>query len=140
MFKLKSNLLIFTIVFLVGVFFTNCSDSTSNDDDDIAGTWLLTKVTFDLPVGSYVEYPEEEGYSLKLTIRSDNTYTAVQTEGDYADTTSGTWSTSGNNLTIMEEGEEINAEYNLDGDKLEITLEQEIQEIMVPVIQEFTRQ
>ncbi|MEJ2543885.1 MAG: lipocalin family protein [Calditrichaceae bacterium] len=130
------------MLLLNSFFIVNCSDSTSNDDGSLEGIWLLTKVTYTVPIyGSIVEYPEEEGYSVHLTIRDDHTYTTIESSGDYSDTTNGTWSTSGNNLTIYEEGEDpMETEYSVKGDKLKIVMDVDFGDVIVPSTNEFTRQ
>ncbi|MEJ2055341.1 MAG: lipocalin family protein [Calditrichaceae bacterium] len=122
------------------LFITHCSDSTSNSEGTLEGKWLLTKVTTTTPLGSYSENPAEEGYTVRLTINNDNTYTVVEADESGSEVTNGTWSKSGNTLTIVDGDDVREVEYDLDGDKLRISFEEEYQGVTGTITQEFTRQ
>jgi len=140
MIKLKSVFLILNILLMASFFLFTCSESTSPEEETLIGTWKLTKMKFVIS-GITMEFdPEEQGLSITLTIRDDNTYTSVTTDEEETTTVNGTYSTSGNKLMFTENGVTSEVEYSLDGNKLKISFEEEEEGETFTLIQEFTRQ
>lgn len=139
--KFKSISLVLVMALLVCFFLPNCSDESSNDEDSLIGTWILTNLKYDFGLGVTLNVdPAEAGMSMRLTIRSDKTYTVVMTDEGETSTVHGEWETSGNNLLITEYGETTEVEYSLDGDKLEISFEETEDGTTYTLTQVFTRQ
>lgn len=136
--KSISAILIFAL-FIV-LFFNNCSDSTSDDEASLIGTWELNKITIHVPLNPVIQDPNEEGYSIRLIIRDDNTYIRISTFGDIPDTVEGTWSISETRLTYTEGDETIEVEYKLKGDTFEIIREVEYFGYNLSQTEEYIRQ
>jgi len=140
MIKLKSVFLILNILFMASFFLFTCSESTGPGEETLVGTWKLTKMKF-VFTGITMEFdPEELDLSITLIINSDNTYSSVTIDEGETTTVDGTWSTSGKNLIITENGETSEVEYSLNGNKLKISFEEEEEGETFTIIQEFTRQ
>jgi len=142
MIKLKSVFVILNIILIISFFLFTCSESTGPDEENLVGTWKLTKMKFVYAFFTVEVDPTdpEVDLSMTLTIKSDNTYTLVTTDEGETTTVNGTWSTTGNKLMITENGEIIETEYSLDGNKLKISFEEEEEGETFTLIQEFTRQ
>ena len=135
----KSNLVILIIVFFAGIFVTNCSDDEK--EDTLVGTWVLTSMKYDFGLGIIITVdPTELGLSMRLTVRDDHSYTMVMTEEGETSTSNGEWATSGGKLFITEEGETMEFDYTLKGDKLEISFEETEDSQTYTITQVFTRQ
>lgn len=98
----------------------SCSDDDDNSstepeaggyDQALVGTWQLTQI-----LSPIVATPAAIGLSLTAVFEEDGTitFTTIDAEGTAVDT--GTWSTSGGNLTIKLEGEDAaTSPYSVDG-------------------------
>ena len=139
--KFKSIHIILIISLLFCFFLPNCSDESSDDEETLVGTWILTKLIYDFGLGVTLEIdPAQQDLSMRLTVREDKTFTMVITEGGFTTTSHGEWATSGNKLFITEEGETEEFEYSLKGDKLQVSFEETEDGTTYTLTQEFTRQ
>jgi hypothetical protein len=134
----KSNLMIFMFVFLVSIFVTNCSDDEK--EDTLIGTWVLTSVKSVVGGITITIDPAEIGLSWRLTVRDDESYTMIMTEAGETTTSNGEWATSGDKIFITEEGETMEFDYSLKGDKLELSHEETEDGTTITVTYVFTRQ
>lgn len=135
--KFKSTYLALILALLICFSLLLCSDESSNDEETLIGTWILTKLKIELVPGMLTEIdPAIIGFSMTITVKEDNTYTSVITEEGVTDTFNGTWEKSGNNILMTEEGETQEIEYSLQGDTLELTFIEDGD----PVIYVFSRQ
>ena len=124
------------ILIVISIFILACSESTDPEDEELIGTWELTKIKV-VYADDYDELdPEDQDLSMTLTIKGDHTYTLVRIEEGETSTVNGTWSKSGNKLRMKEGGYTEEHEYSLDGDKLAISYEWG----EFTIIEEFTRQ
>jgi hypothetical protein len=103
----------------------SCSDDDNSStepeagsyDPALVGTWQLTRI-----LSPIVTTPEIIGLSLTAVFEDDGTitFTTIDSEGPAVDT--GTWSTSGGNLTIKLEGEDAaTSPYSIDGNTASIS-------------------
>lgn len=136
----KSILFVITTLILSITILVNCSDSTSNDEEDLVGTWNLIKITYETLGQTETQYPADLGYTMTLIIRNDNTYSRIQTVLSISDSTHGTWSISGKNLNYTEGDEDFQVGYKLNGDKFEVIRNINESIVTVTETQEFRRQ
>jgi len=118
--------LILTLSLSVAVF-SGCSDDdnpASAGSDSLIGVWKATTST--ISYGSESNPDSTDSFSFTaglveftLTLKDDNTWTAVFTIFGLADNSSGTWAVSGNTLTVKETGESDDTfEYSISGNNL----------------------
>ena len=107
------------------IFFTSCSEDEENptgqsDNFDIEGTWVLNKWTLTTPTDTTVLTPEQRADT--MIYKSDHTYerTLVLHQSITIPDT-GTWSISGNTLTITDSEGEITI-FEIAGEGNNITL------------------
>ena len=135
--KSKSFIVILLIVIL---FVLSCDDDSPSKPNasDLIGTWVLTKMT----VGGNEYNPVEMGFSVTIIFNSDGTFQSTEIDGEETTVDTGTWSTSGNTLTITstEDGVTISGPYSVAGNKLTITITDEEDGELITYIYEFTKQ
>ncbi len=139
--KLKLYFLSLTIWLFAGAFLTHCSDSsTGSGSSGLAGTWELTKLTMETAFVKLEYNPSEIGLSITLKINEDGTFSITEIEEGETTTSSGTWTTDGNKLIVVEGGQTLEFNYSLSRNKLIMSFEEDDDGITVSVTQEFTRQ
>ena len=94
----KYSFMVFIFLILFSIFVTNCSDD--EDKETLVGTWVLTSMKMTSLGFTVTMDPAEMGISMRLTVRSDNSYTMVMTEDDVTTTSNGEWATSGGKLSV----------------------------------------
>jgi len=141
--KLFTLLLITLIVFASAC---NKDDNPVSPENDIVGTWVLTKLI--LPdYGNMEITPQQVGISATFKMKSDHTFEVTFTDADGSDTDTGTWSVSNGKITMKSSsGETQTFDYEISGNKLRITLQMDLSELGIAgmgnmrVIMEFTKQ
>jgi len=141
--KLFTLLLITLIVFASAC---NKDDNPVSPENDIVGTWVLTKLI--LPdYGNMEITPQQAGISATFKMKSDHTFEVTFTDSDGSDTDTGTWSVSNGKITMKSSsGETQTFDYEISGNKLRITLQMDLSELGIAgmgnmrVIMEFTKQ
>ena len=120
---LKLILMLSLIVFV----FSGCSDDdnpASAGSESLIGVWKATTSTTSYGSESSPDSTESftfiEGLvEFTLTLKDDNTWTAVFIVFGLTDNSSGTWSVSGNTITVKETGEADDTfEYSISGNNL----------------------
>ena len=107
------------------IFFTSCSEDEENptgqsDNFDIEGTWVLNKWTLTTPTDTTVLTPEQRADT--MIYKSDHTYErTLVLHQSITITDTGTWSISGNTLTITDSEGEITI-FEIAGEGNNITL------------------
>ena len=137
-------ILILSLTFLL---FSACSDDdpTGPGADSIVGVWKGVKNTvfygsLTNPDSSNVEILTDD-ISFTLTIKDDNTYTVEFVFLGVTESISGTWSVSGNTITITEPGEPtVTSDYSISGNTLTITSSETIDGYTIFEVTTFTRQ
>ncbi|MCX7798557.1 MAG: lipocalin family protein [Melioribacter sp.] len=135
--------------FILLLVFTSCDkkdDNPVSPDEDIFGTWILTKVI--LPDYGNMELdPRAMGLSATFKMKSDHTFEMTFVDSDGTSTDTGTWSISDGKITMKSSsGDEVVFNYELSGNKMRITMQMNVSEFGLPgsgemrVIMEFTKQ
>ncbi len=123
-----------------GFFLTHCSDSsTGSGSSGLVGTWELTKLTMQTSFVKLEYNPSEIGLSISLEINEDGTFSITEIEEGETTNSSGTWTTDGNKLIVVEGGQTLEFNYSLSRNKLIMSFEENDDGITVSVTQEFTR-
>ncbi|MEJ5351161.1 MAG: lipocalin family protein [Melioribacteraceae bacterium] len=139
---------LFTLFLITLLIFTascNKEDNPVSPENDIVGTWVLTKLI--LPdYGNMEINPQQAGISVTFKMKSDHTFEATFTDSEGSETDTGTWSVSNGKITMKSNsGETQTFDYEISGNKLRITLQMDLSEFGMPgvntrVIMEFTKQ
>ena len=127
--------LLVSIVISVG-----CDTSESTNEGALAGTWQLTSMSVSY-MGQTIPIPPEEMEQTTITINEDGTFSAYGVD-EYGDsyTDSGTWSTNGNQLTVVSPTDgTMTFEYTLSGNTLTLTEDMVEEGITITVTMTFTR-
>ena len=119
--NLLSMLLVFSFLFTIG-----CEDDEATTSDTIVGVWNMTSIVV-VSDGQTTTIDASSDYSMVIIFNEDGTYSNQGVmEGDSHSET-GTWSTSGNTLTIIFEEEEEGTitdiwDYTLSGSSFSMTI------------------
>jgi len=127
--------------------FSTCGDDdpTGPATNELVGTWKFDKVTtyygsISTPDSTEV-FASSSDFQITLTIKADNTWSIAAVFFGVTDNSSGTWSVSGNKLTIKETGEpDETSEYSVSGNKLTITESVTIDSYTIFNVVEYTKQ
>ena len=142
----KSNLLVVTYLLLFVPFIINCGDDDNPvaSVDELVGTWDLTKITMTAGSGTLIiDKPPNEDLMI-VTFNNDKTYQTIDNleDEDTPVTETGTWSVSGNEITLVEPDESVTMDYSISGNKLTITFtdtDEEFPDEEVSFTMEFTK-
>ena len=111
------NLKYLLIMFIAVTMSVSCSDDGDMDKDSLIGSWEMTESDSGLE------------YNLTVTFKSNSsgTMAAIVTfQGEEEmSSDSFTWSSDGNKLTLVMDGESNTVTYSISGDKLTITDDEE---------------
>lgn len=107
----------------VALFAVGCGDDTGLDPDDLAGTWMATEaVMVNVANTGQTQDLISLGLSFTMVLRRDGSVTTTIDIGGGTDIDSGTWSISGNSLSMLIEGDVIEGTVRRDGDTMEVSL------------------
>ena len=109
------------IVFLSSITFNGCKkdDNPLAPGDELIGTWVLTKLTMTTPQGKVDMTPQEAQFEMTVVIRSDRTYTSTTVDQSVTETDNGTWSVSGDKITVKHQNQTTEVmTYRISGNKL----------------------
>jgi hypothetical protein len=122
-----------TISFISSILFSGCNniitpeDNHSTDEEvgNIAGTWLMTQMTFEVGTATYTVMASDS-QQLTLTLNENLTYhqKQISTSSGVSVTTeeNGTYSISGSNLNqISKTGLQTSGKYSLSGTEMILT-------------------
>lgn len=118
-------------------------DNPVSPEDQLVGTWVLTKLTMTSQGQTIVQTPAEAGVQVTLIIRSNKTYQMTQTDQSGTVTETGTWSATDKEISAKSSDGKIEViPYILAGNKLSLTVQIAIETggNKFPVIMEFTKQ
>lgn len=116
-------------------------DNLVSPEDQLVGTWVLTKLTVTRQGQTIVQTPAEAGVQITLILRSDKTYQMTQTDPSGTVTETGTWSSTDKEISAKSSDGKIEViPYILAGNKLSLTVQVEEGGIKLPIILEFTKQ
>jgi hypothetical protein len=120
----KKSILLFSILLPVTLFvLCGCDEDdspTQSAENELVGTWALTRLTIVTEDGTTVLTESllgQMGASWIIELNGDNTFESRYNLGAL-EIGAGTWSTSGNELTIVDSEGASAFEYSLDGNVL----------------------
>jgi len=100
---------VLAIIVAMGLSVSGCGGGDSGGGGGIEGSWKAT---------SFNGLPLPSGVALSLTLSDNGTYSATTTYEGVTATEVGTWSTSGNQLITVHEGETESVTYTLSGNTM----------------------
>ena len=137
----KKILLLLLISICILVVNSCKDDNPVSPEDQLVGTWVLTKLTMTSQGQTIVQTPAEAGVQITLILRSNKTYQMTQTDASGTETDTGTWSSTDKEISVKSsDGTTEVVPYILAGNKLSLTVQIEEGGIKFPVILEFTKQ
>ena len=118
--NLLSTLLVFSFLFTIG-----CEDDDATDSNPLVGVWNMISLSITAPVDTTMD--ANENFSIVFIFNEDGTFSNQGVEGGESHSETGTWSTSGNKLTIItedvEEGQEtLICDYTVSEDSFSMTI------------------
>lgn len=144
MFHHKKSLLSFFII-LTTFTLVGCNEDITNSivsEDEIIGTWVLTKIIASYPSGKKEITPQEENLAITISLDSDKTYQKNQNAQGQITNDSGTWSIANGVLTVISDSETFIFPCRVNGNILQLatTTKDPDSGIMLPITLEFTKQ
>ncbi|MGA7836573.1 MAG: DUF5004 domain-containing protein [Ignavibacteriaceae bacterium] len=103
MIRFRTYLLLFIIIFAAQSFM-GCEEYILNPDipeEELVGTWNLTKIIASYPSSKKELSPEEENLTMKIRLNSDKTYNRNQNNRGDIINDSGNWSITNSVLTLV---------------------------------------
>ena len=94
--NLLSTLLVFSFLFTIG-----CEDDEATDSNPLVGVWNMTSVVIESEGTTTLDASDE--FSIVLIFNEDGTFSNQGVFDGESHSESGTWSTSGNKLTVITE-------------------------------------
>ena len=145
--KQKSIIVVLISLAFIMSFFTNCDKDKSPvkpDEGSIVGDWKLTKITIETANETTIlteDLLNLIGAYWTLKIKSDNTFESNYNLESGPEIETGTWSISGNKLTItFASGGSETFEFSLDGNTLILKWTDTEDGVEEKITAEFTRQ
>lgn len=144
MFRQRKPLL-YLFVILTTLTIIGCSEEICNPDiteDQVIGTWVLTKIIASYPIGSKEVNPEEESLSVTIIVSSDRTFRQNQVLKGETTSINGTWSVSGSSLNVVSPSGTFTFPCRIDGNTLQVasTIKDPDSGTPLPVTLKFTKQ
>ena len=103
MFRQKKSLLSFYII-LTALTIVGCKEDINApniSENDIIGTWVLTKIIASYPSGKKELTPQEANLTMTIILNSDKTFLQNQNSKGQITNNSGTWSIANGVLTVI---------------------------------------
>jgi len=139
----KKYLAFLMIVLLVGLASCGKDNPVDSQDNDLVGTWVLTKIYL-TALGNMAVDPAEYGISGTFILRNDKTFTATFKfpDSETPEVETGTWSVADGKITLKSSmGETEELPYSRNGNKLTVDTILELPMIgEQPAKLEFTKQ
>lgn len=144
MFHHKKLLFSFFII-LTSLTLIGCNDGITNyiiSEDELIGTWDLTKIIASYPTGKKETTPQEENLAITITIDINKTYQKYQNAQGQITNDSGTWSIENGVLIVISASETFIFPCRINGNILQLatTIKDPDSGIMLPITLEFTKQ
>lgn len=102
-FRQKKSLLSFFII-LTALTIVGCKEDINApniSENDIIGTWVLTKIIASYPSGKKELTPQEANLTMTIILNSDKTFQQNQNSKGQITNNSGTWSIANGVLTVI---------------------------------------
>ena len=142
--------LLFLLILILSLTQISCGDDSSTGpkeegnlviDQELVGTWVLTKIIAKFGTTPLELTPEQAGISNTVTFEEDLSFESTSTEGDTTTVDLGTWGTNNGILTITINGEEPETSpYSIVGNVATIQSTIPYQGLEVNANLEFTKQ
>jgi len=138
-------IILLSLTFLPFSAYSSDDNPTGPGANKLIGIWKLYRTTtfyasLTDPDSSNVTTLGSD-FSFTLTIKDENTWTIDFVSLGETESSSGTWSVSGNTITIKEEGEpEESSDYSISGNKLTVTSSETIDGYTTIEVSVFIRQ
>ena len=144
MFRQNKSLLFFSLI-LTALTMTGCKEDVNApniSENDLIGTWVLTKIIASYPSGKKELTPQEENLSITIILNSDKTFQKNQNSKGQITNNSGTWSTANGVLTIVSTSGSYTLVCRLNGNILQVasTIIDPDSGNILPITLEFTKQ
>lgn len=130
--KVKYLILVLISIVLLSIIFTSCKKDDNNPTDTITrdsrlvGNWSLTKVT--VVITSQELTPEQAGFMITVSAGNDGKFQMNTTDSTGTLQQSGTWSTSGNVITVnYDDGTSDTMEYTVSDNAMTVNTQIEMQ-------------
>ena len=94
--NLLSTLLVFSFLFTIG-----CGDDEATDSNPLVGVWNMTSIVIESEGTTTIDASDD--FSIVLIFNEDGTFSNQGVFDGESHSESGTWSTSGNKLTVITE-------------------------------------
>jgi hypothetical protein len=111
-------------------------------ENDIIGTWVLTKIIASYPSGKKELTPQEENLTMTIILNSDKTFQQNQNSKGQITNNSGTWSIANGVLTVISTSGTFTIVCRLYGNILQVasTIIDPDSGNILPITLEFTKQ
>ena len=139
------KLLFSFIIILNTLIFIGCDDGITNyiiSEDELIGTWDLTKIIAYYPSGKKETTSQEENLVITIIIDSNKTFQRYQNAQGQITNDSGTWSVENGKLTIISNSETYIFPCRINGNILQLATNVKDPDsgIMLPITLEFKKQ
>ena len=143
MFRQRKLLLSFLIILTI-VITNGCDDEIINPDiseDEIIGTWVLTKIIVSYPIGQKEQSPTEENLALTITLKNDKSYLRSQNNKGQITKDAGTWSITHGLLSLTSDSKTFTFPCRLNENILQVaaTVVDPNSGFMIPIRLEFSK-
>lgn len=119
--SLKAMALIILIVLGLSACSKDDDSNPTENNSSFVGTWKLTKLSATIGGAPIEMTPEMAGTQMTIIAKSDNTFSMTTTDGSGTRTSTGTWNTAGNQLSLkFSDGTSATYEYSLSGTVMKI--------------------
>ena len=119
--KLLYPLFIFSILFTIG-----CEDDKAAEEEvnPLVGVWEMTSASFLIQSNpsETITITADNNNSETMILGEDGTYSSSGKQDGDSDSGSGSWSSTANKLTIIEDGETIIVDFSISGSTLTTSL------------------
>ena len=144
MFHQKKSLLSL-FLFLTVLTISSCKEDINApniSENDIIGTWVLTKIIASYPSGKKELTPQEENLTMTIILNSDKTFQQNQNSKGQITNNSGTWSIANGVLTVISTSGTFTIVCRLYGNILQVasTIIDPDSGNILPITLEFTKQ
>jgi len=144
MFRQNKFLLSFSII-LTALSIAGCNgdvNAPNISENDLIGTWVLTKIIASYPSGKKELTPQEENLTITIILNSDKTFQENQNSKGQITNNSGTWSTANGVLTVVSTSGSYTLVCRVSGNILQVasTIIDPDSGNILPITLEFTKQ
>jgi hypothetical protein len=121
--RILTTALAIIVVLMLSNQCSNESTPTDSSPESLVGTWKMNKIIITQSPGVFLTLTAQQaGLSIEILFRENNTYKRTTSDSTEAEIDSGSWSTSGSQLLITEDGADTAEvfQYELEGTNLRL--------------------